>query len=1262
MGFLFGRRQTISTTENKIGALRIQSSSQGLPIPIVYGQTRISSNLLWYGDFTAIPHTETQRTGKGGGGTTVSNTTYTYTTGVIFGLCEGPINGVAQLWSGKDVTTTGKLGLSVFDGTYPQTPWTYLTTNHPTQALGYQGTAYCASAALDLGGSASLPNLSFEVQGLLWQDLCNPDINVSDVFLDIMTADGYGIGFPADQIDSLAAFETYCAAAGLFISPAYTAQQSAAGVVQELAKIGNAALVWSECLLKVIPYADEVVTANTTTAVTTGNAGSFLTFANLAISTDGQVADDVDYDTPTYDLNLFNNAPWTLGANVSITALNNAAITLFEFYFVVSGSGQYFRVRSDAYAGAIGIDTSAFGQNEGGAVAFSSGRVDLNFDGTDLHLKVNGATAATVAAIGGTGVGLATSSASVRIGNTTGGYAPGLATFAASLTDITFTRASTLLTTCVAGNSVTYTPDLTVRYDLTYDDFLAGPGENPIKVTRKRQADAFNAVQVESLDRSNGYNPYVAEAKDQWNIDVYGLRPAPVFSAHAICDANVARTVAQTALQRVLYVRNSYEFTVGWRYARLEPMDVVSLTDPNLGLAQTPVRIIAIEEDEEGALHVTAEDMNIGVSSPGSYATQASGGSTVNNAVDPGDTHAPVIFQPPIALTGTPQVWIGAAGGSEWGGAQVWFSTDGSSYQMAGQISAPARYGSLTANFPSHADPDTTNTLSVDLSTSNGVLTSAANSSADAGGTLSYVGVAGAGELIDYSTANLTSAYHYDLPSYLRRAQDGSVASAHLTGADFMRLDDAVAKFDISEALFGTTIYIKLLSFNKTGGGVQSLASVSAISYVVLTQLVTDQSGYSFIVDTTSTADSNPGAGKVRFNNASEANTTTLFFNDATADGANMSTYFASAGNDGFLDLRDVADTAKWATFKFTAVVANSGGGYHKFTVAYQAGGVAFPNGDTVTLTLAPTLATGVRSVGLTMPSIFSVANSPVTTTGNFSVTLISQNAATVFAGPTSGNAAAPTFRALVAGDVPALAYTANVMTTAGDIIYGGANGAATRLPVGSNTQVLAVSNGVPAWANAAAGGIGNIGLTMPSIFSVANSPLTANGTLGVTLATQNAALVFAGPSSGNAAAPAFRALVASDMGSQNASTFLAGPSSGNAANAAFRTLAGGDMPPLTINTQTANYTLALSDANGVWVEMNSGNALVVTVPSQANVAWSGNVIIPIERLGAGNVTISSQANVTVHNSSSNTLRVQYSVAGLKRRGTDEWTLFGDTT
>lgn len=60
-----------------------------------------------------------------------------------------------------------------------------------------------------------------------------------------------------------------------------------------------------------------------------------------------------------------------------------------------------------------------------------------------------------------------------------------------------------------------------------------------------------------------------------------------------------------------------------------------------------------------------------------------------------------------------------------------------------------------------------------------------------------------------------------------------------------------------------------------------------------------------------------------------------------------------------------------------------------------------------------------VTSVAMTVPSILSVAGSPVTTSGTLAVTLATQTANTVFAGPTSGGAVAPAFRALVGADIP---------------------------------------------------------------------------------------------------------------------------------------------------------------------------------------------------------------------------------------------------
>lgn len=68
--------------------------------------------------------------------------------------------------------------------------------------------------------------------------------------------------------------------------------------------------------------------------------------------------------------------------------------------------------------------------------------------------------------------------------------------------------------------------------------------------------------------------------------------------------------------------------------------------------------------------------------------------------------------------------------------------------------------------------------------------------------------------------------------------------------------------------------------------------------------------------------------------------------------------------------------------------------------------------------------ATAVTSVGATVPNILSVANSPITGSGTLAITLATQSANTIFAGPTTGVAAVPSFRALVAADIPSLSAT----------------------------------------------------------------------------------------------------------------------------------------------------------------------------------------------------------------------------------------------
>lgn len=109
------------------------------------------------------------------------------------------------------------------------------------------------------------------------------------------------------------------------------------------------------------------------------------------------------------------------------------------------------------------------------------------------------------------------------------------------------------------------------------------------------------------------------------------------------------------------------------------------------------------------------------------------------------------------------------------------------------------------------------------------------------------------------------------------------------------------------------------------------------------------------------------------------------------------------------------------------------------------------------------------------------------------------------------------------------------------------------------------------------AGTVTSVALTVPPVMSVAGSPITGSGTLAVTLATQAANLVWAGPSSGAAAAPTFRSLGYTDL-----------PTSAAAA---------GTYPKVTINAQGivtgTSTTIALAtDVAGTLAFANGGTNL----------------------------------------------------------------------
>jgi hypothetical protein len=299
----------------------------------------------------------------------------------------------------------------------------------------------------------------------------------------------------------------------------------------------------------------------------------------------------------------------------------------------------------------------------------------------------------------------------------------------------------------------------------------------------------------------------------------------------------------------------------------------------------------------------------IGVGTATAYPKQTTAGPAANMLVDPGDTNAPIIFEPPSGLSGGDlEVWVIASGGTKtvatnaatasgnilhfagplpaaivngvivedlthptvipagatvtgvtptsatlsanvtgggvlsgdsialytpnWGGCQVWISTDGNTYALAPDtIYRGGRQGTLTASLPSHADPDSADTLSVDLTESQGQLLSGTLADADNFVTLCYCD----GELVSYQTATLTASYKYAL-TYLRRGIYGTPIGSHSAGANFARFgpnDPSLFRYRYPSNFIGKTISVKLPAFNTFGQALQSLAGLTPTSYTL---------------------------------------------------------------------------------------------------------------------------------------------------------------------------------------------------------------------------------------------------------------------------------------------------------------------------------------------------------------------------------------------------------------------------------------------
>jgi hypothetical protein len=435
------------------------------------------------------------------------------------------------------------------------------------------------------------------------------------------------------------------------------------------------------------------------------------------------------------------------------------------------------------------------------------------------------------------------------------------------------------------GGGYTYTPRTASGPLASFDNrhLVADENESPITIKQEGMQSVSNILDInysyagydQADDPTTGMSSYPSYQSnnvricDAEHVRLYGpMNGSPRGYDAYICDATTATTVGWPIMKRQRFADPyAVEFKLPATIASLlDPMDLITISDASMfggtlpsnvyttGPTTQDVRLTSLEEDKHGEWTISAERFMYGMSAPNAPSIT---GSTPNppasQTESAGNVNTPYFFEPTAALAqalGMQQTnGLGIAvrcSAANYGGCQVWVSTNGgTSYTQIGSIALQPAMGDLTSSYPSHINPDASNTIAVDLTWSLGELQSYTIAQQDQLNSIALIDGGGTGsasgytttipyEIVAYGSVTLTSAHKYNLTPTNLRGQLGSVPAAHSSSAVFVDLSDSSLIFKTtipSGSILGNTLYFKFPSYNQYGQAIQDLSFCTAYTF-----------------------------------------------------------------------------------------------------------------------------------------------------------------------------------------------------------------------------------------------------------------------------------------------------------------------------------------------------------------------------------------------------------------------------------------------
>lgn len=368
-----------------------------------------------------------------------------------------------------------------------------------------------------------------------------------------------------------------------------------------------------------------------------------------------------------------------------------------------------------------------------------------------------------------------------------------------------------------------WNPHSQIQYDLTEDDFLSGSDGRLVEYKRKSNSESYNTATVEFINRANSYEKEAVTFEVLADVQRNGMKPAPSYSAHYIYTKARAMYLAEQLAMKRLYERNQYSFKLDWAFCRLEPGDLVTLTESTCGLNRQIVVITDVQEAQDGELQITAIGKPPGMYAPTKYDVHENERPFVDYNKPAQSILDATFIQPPADVVGQGQeLWVGVSTPQEWGGCEVWMSDDPTAnFQSMGMLNTTARIGKLVSSLASDGN-------SCIVRMVNGTLKSGTHIDAERGNTVCYIN----GECLSYETATLNTDGTVTLNN-LVRGQFNTPIGSHSAGDKLSRLDEDFMRIPYRKQDVGKKIYAKFTSLNNLGGQQEDISRVKQYEYTI---------------------------------------------------------------------------------------------------------------------------------------------------------------------------------------------------------------------------------------------------------------------------------------------------------------------------------------------------------------------------------------------------------------------------------------------